>query len=112
MVMSGLWLFLLNVGLVFTGEPSGGGFGPWVLPWILATGLAGAIGGVFYLLSLDGPERFRTKPIRWWSWTGMLLGAVVPSLIAPVLVLIVLLTSPTLFLLDTSEGVRDDGRVA
>ena len=106
MVMFGVWVFAGNISLVFTGEPDGGGFGPWVLPWILGTGLAGAFGGVFYLLSIDGPERFRTKRTRWWSWAGMMLGALVPSLVAPFLVVIVLLTSPTLFLLDTSQEAK------
>ena len=102
MLMSGVWIFAGNIRLV-GGEY---GYGPWVLPWILGTGVAGAVGGLFYLLSIDGPKRFRTKRTRRWSWLGMMLGALVPSLVAPFLVVIVLLTSPTLFLLDTSQEAK------
>ena len=106
MVIFGVWAFAGSIRLFFTSETDGSGFGPWVLPWILGTGLAGAFGGVFYLLSIDGPERFRTKRTRWWSWAGMMLGALVPSIVALFLLLIVLLTSPTLFLLDTSQEAK------
>ena len=103
MLMSGVWLFAGNIGLV-GGEY---GYGPWVLPWILGTGVASAVGGLFYLLSIDGPRRFRTTRTRRWSWAGMFIGALVPSLIAPFLLLVVLLASPTLFLLQTANGTEE-----
>jgi hypothetical protein len=41
--------------------------------------LAGAVGGLFYLLSFDGPNRFRTQKTRMWGWIGMLAAGLVPT---------------------------------
>ena len=51
---------------------------------------SGAVGlpGVVFLLSLDGPERWRSTGRRAAGWTGMMIAAVLPTswlyLIAPV----------------------------
>lgn len=45
-----------------------------VLMW-----LAGAVGGLLYLLSFDGPSRFRTQKTRMWGWIGMLAAGLVPT---------------------------------
>ena len=103
MLMSGVWLFAGNVGLVGSDH----GYGPWVLPWILGAGAAGAMGGVFYLVSFDGPDRFRTRRIRSSAWAGMLIGSLVPSIIAPLLLVVVLLAFPTLFFLRTADVTED-----
>jgi hypothetical protein len=86
----GDWMFILNIG-------DGGSWAPWAYVWILASGLAGAVGGVLYLLSLDGPPRFRTKQRRIIGWGLMLASVLLPTSLTFMLVPLVLLMIPTLF---------------
>lgn len=90
----GAWVVIVNLGDAFQAR---GGYQGWVLLWIFTSGTAGAIGGLFYLVSFDGPDRFRTTRTRVASWFGMLGGALIPSMILPILVVLVLAVSPTLF---------------
>lgn len=92
------WMFLNNVLEVR--------YGGWVLAWILGSGLVGAVGGVAYLLSLDGGERFRTRPYRWGGWAAMLAAVMLPTSLTFMLVPLVVLLVPSLFLrLGPKEGV-------
>lgn len=105
----GAWVVIINIGEAFG---STGGYQGWILLWIFGSGLAGAVGGLFYLVSFDGPQRFRTTRTRLLSWLGMLGGALIPSMILPMLVVLVLAVSPTLFtapdrVIDDSAGVKD-----
>lgn len=105
----GAWVVIVNAGEAFTGT---GGYRGWILAWIFCSGLAGAAGGLFYLVSFDGPERFRTTRARLVAWLGMLGGALIPTMILPILVVLVLATSPTLFTApdrgtDHPEGVKE-----
>ncbi len=105
----GAWVVIINIGEAFR---STGVYQGWILLWILGSGLAGAVGGLFYLVSFDGPQRFRTTRTRLLSWLGMLGGALIPSMILPMLVVLVLAVSPTLFTapdrgIDDSAGVKD-----
>jgi hypothetical protein len=61
---------------------------PGLLLLVVAVGAVGLAGSIVYLLSLDGPERWRTTTRRALGWIGMMIAAVLPSswlyLIAPV----------------------------
>lgn len=89
-ILSG-WMFVVN--LPFQDR----GWEPWALVWILASGLAGAVGGVLYLLSIDGPRRFRTRAYRAWGWVAMLAAVILPTTLTIMLVPLVLVLAPSLF---------------
>jgi len=84
------WTFVVNVA-----QP--GAWETWAYLWIIASGLAGAVGGVAYLLSLDGPDRFHVKRFRWGGWAMMLLAILLPTSLTFMLVPLVLVLIPTLF---------------
>ena len=67
----GAWVFTLNLM-----ERSYDG---WVFVWVVLAGLSGAVGGVLFLLSVDGAQRFRTARMRLFGWVGMLVLALLPS---------------------------------
>jgi hypothetical protein len=85
----GVWMFILNLGA--------SGWDPVTYVWILASGAAGAVGGVLFLLSIDGPPRFRTKRTRITGWGLMLASVLLPTSLTFMLVPLVLLLIPTLF---------------
>jgi hypothetical protein len=85
----GVWMFILNLGA--------SGWNPVTYVWILASGAAGAAGGVLFLLSIDGPLRFRTKRTRITGWVLMLASVLLPTSLTFMLVPLVLLLIPTLF---------------
>jgi hypothetical protein len=89
------WMFVVNL--------SDRGWDPWILAWILGSGLIGALGGVLYLLSLDGPERFQTRLHRTVGWVGMLLAVLLPTSLTFMLVPLVLVLIPSLFTLRRAE---------
>lgn len=84
----GLWVFIINV-IQFS-------YSGWTLVWILVSGVLGAVGGVFYLLSFDGPDRIRTRRTRFSGWVGMLVLALLPWSYSFVVLPMLLLTIPTL----------------
>jgi hypothetical protein len=86
----GVWVLIVNL--------SARSYSGWVLVWILAAGLAGAAGGVLYLLSFDGPVRFRNRTSRLLGWGGMVFLSVLPTSLILVLFPMVLLAIPTLYL--------------
>jgi hypothetical protein len=89
-ILSG-WMFVVN--LPFEDR----GWEPWVLVWILASGLVGAIGGIAYLLSIDGGRRFRTRVYRVGGWLAMLVAVALPTNLTYMLVPLVLVLLPSLF---------------
>lgn len=105
MVILGGWVFGANVSQLFTEGSSSTDTG--VLIWILLTGAAGAVGGLLFLLSFDGPERLANRRTRIWGWIGMLAGAFLPSMVSPMLILVVLLASPALFTLEAKKEKTD-----
>lgn len=88
-----IWTFVANL----SNEQR---WGTWVLVWVLLSGLAGMAGGSVYLLSLDGPARFRARAFRTPSWTGMLVAMLLPTTLSIMLVPMVLTLIPSLFLYD------------
>ena len=95
----GAWMFVLNLGA--------SGWVPVTYVWILASGAAGAVGGVLFLLSIDGPPRFRTKRTRILGWGLMLASVLLPTSLTFMLVPLVLLLIPTLFKVP-SEDVGEE----
>lgn len=89
-ILSG-WMFVVNLPL------EDRGWEPWALIWILVSGLAGAVGGVLYLLSIDGPHRFRTRAYRVSGWVAMLAAVLLPTSLTIMLVPLVLVLIPSLF---------------
>ena len=74
------------------------GYSGWVYIWVMSSALAGAIGATLYLLTLDGPHRFRTRRIRLTGWVGMFVAVLLPTSLWLMLVPIVLGLIPSLFL--------------
>jgi hypothetical protein len=91
-VLAGAWVFFINlIGAVTDGSYEG-----WVLVWILVAGVAGAVGGALFLLSIDGPERFRTRRTRLIGWLVMWGLATLPSALMLVLAPFLVFTIPAL----------------
>lgn len=95
------WLLVVNVT-----QP--GAWEPWVYVWIIASGLVGTAGSAMYLLSLDGPGRFHTRPFRWGGWAMMLLAVVLPTNLTFMLVPIVLVLIPTLFTVGKGNQTQEE----
>jgi hypothetical protein len=89
MTILGVWVFAINL---IEDSYTGG-----TLRWILASGGLGAVGGVLYLLSFDGPDWVRTRWIRVSGWIGMLALAVLPWSFTFLVLPMFALTVPTLF---------------
>ena len=89
-VMLGVWILVVNLlDIAYHGR--------W-LALILGSGAAGAAGGTLYLLSFDGPGRFRSRPTRLVGWVGMLILALLPWSFWFVMQALVLVAVPSLFL--------------
>lgn len=86
----GAWIFILNL--------VDKGWSDLVLVWILASGLVGAVSGLGFLLSFDGPARFRNRWVRVISWAGMLASVALPTSLTFMLVPMVVLVLPTMFI--------------
>lgn len=82
------WMFIINVVEVI--------YDGWIFVWILLSGLLGMAGGLLYLFSVDGPDRYRTRTIRTVGWAMMLAAMVLPSSASFFLLPIVALLFPTL----------------
>lgn len=94
-LLYGAWMFSINLLEAVTGSNT---YDPrWMLFVVLAFGIAGAIGGTLFLLSLDGPPRFRTRRHRLIGWVGMLICAALPTSLYYVLLLMVAISSVALF---------------
>jgi hypothetical protein len=94
-LLYGAWMFSVNL---LEGVTGSNGYDPrWMLFLVLGFGLAGAIGGILFLLSLDGPPRFRTRSYRLIGWVGMLICAVLPTSLYYVLLIMVAISSLSLF---------------
>jgi hypothetical protein len=84
----GAWVLFINLVEV--------SYSGWVLAWILSAGFSGAVGGVLFLLSFDGPARARRRQVRLLGWLGMLFLALLPWSFQFVMLPLVLLTMPAL----------------
>jgi hypothetical protein len=84
----GAWVLFINLA-----ELSYSGF---ILVWVLSAGFQGALGGVLFLLSFDGPARLRSRHVRLLGWAGMLFLAFLPWSFQFVMLPLVLLVLPAL----------------
>lgn len=66
-------------GVMFFGNVANPGFQIWVWIWVLVSGLLGMAGGVGFMLTIDGPDRFRQKWVRAVSWAAMLVAVALPT---------------------------------
>ena len=81
------WIFAGNA-VVFTISDTQDS--PTVVLGILAVGLLGAVSALGFLLTFDGPNRWRNTTRRAATWVGMFLASLLPaSLIVVVLPLVV-----------------------
>jgi len=87
---------LLYSGVIFFGNAIGAMAGAdydsvEIMLLIVGIGAIGLAGSIVFLLSLDGPEAWRTTTRRALGWIGMMIAAVLPTswlfLIAPVTLL-------------------------
>jgi len=86
-LLYGAWMFSINLIEAVTGSNA---YEPrWVLFVVLGTGLAGAIGGTLFLLSIDGPPRFRTPMLRAIGWVGMFICSALPTSLFYVMLIMV-----------------------
>lgn len=95
------WTFVVNVA-----QP--GSWETWAYLWITASGLLGTVGGVAFLLSLDGPARFRVKRLRLGGWVMMLLAVLLPTSLTFMLVPLVLVLIPTLFTVNRDNQAKEE----
>lgn len=88
-LLPSVWIFILNafIDVDYDGR---------ILVWILISGAAGTAGSLLYLLSIDGPPRYRTRLIRTVGWAMMLAAMVLPSSLSFFLLPMVALLFPTL----------------
>jgi len=93
-LLYGAWMFSINLFEAVTGsntyEP------PWMLLIVLGFGASGAIGGTLFLLSIDGPSRFRTPMIRAIGWVGMFICAALPTSLFYILLIMVAISAVVL----------------
>lgn len=90
-----VWMFIINIVEV--------SYEGTILAWILLSGVAGAAGAAFYLLSIDGPERFRTRARRAMGWVAMFAAMILPSSLSFFLLPLVTLLLPSLFMIRSPE---------
>lgn len=84
----GVWVVVGNlIELRYSGS---------TLALILASGVLGAVGGLLYTASFDGPEQLRTPMARRSGWLGMLALALLPSGFSLLLFVALAATFPTL----------------
>lgn len=95
LIVSG-WMFIINLVEV--------SYEGWILVWILLSGLAGVAGGALYLLSIDGPDRYRTRGRRSLGWVAMLLAMLLPTSLSFFLLPTLAVLIPTLFIADSAGG--------
>jgi hypothetical protein len=89
-MLLGAWILIVNLAVR-------GGVEPWVQVWVVFSGAAGLLGGVAYLFSLDGSERFSRRSWRVAGWLGLLASALLPHSFSFLVLPAVLFLLPTLF---------------
>jgi hypothetical protein len=93
-LLYGAWVVTINLFEAATGsntyEP------PWMLLVVLGFGAFGAVGGILFLLSIDGPPGFRTPMIRAIGWVGMFICSALPTSLFYVLLIMVAISAVVL----------------
>jgi hypothetical protein len=93
-LISGGWIFAANL----VGAAGGSRYdSTGVFLTILAFGLLGFVCAVGFLLTFDGPVRWRTTKRRAIAWLGMFVSALLPSSLIVIVFPLVLLAAVTIF---------------
>jgi hypothetical protein len=95
-VLLGAWVLLVNVVEVLSVNGVEVRYSGWILVWILSAGFLGALGGVLFLLSFDGPARLQNRRVRFVGWLGILFLALLPWSFQFVMLPLALLLLPAL----------------
>jgi hypothetical protein len=85
----GVWIFVVN-----SIEHH---YDSWIGLWVILSGLAGAIGGPLFLVSIDGPGRWRSRRARTTGWVLMLASALLPHSLTILILPLVLALAPSVF---------------
>jgi len=76
----GGWMFLGNLILAMI---EGNNYRPgWVLLLVLLAAALGVVGAILFLLSFDGPAKWRTRTRRIVGWSGMIGCLLLPTSIS------------------------------
>ena len=100
------WVFVASLANALAGAV----YDPLWTPWLIfGVAVVGLTGSVAFLLSLDGPRRWRTRARRFLGWCGMMFFALLPS---QLIVIMAPLTAGGLLalLIRPSEPARTRGR--
>ena len=109
LALYGYWILFVNITGAL-GMFGGTRYEPWwVLPIVLFAGAAAGVGGTLFLLSLDGPSRFRSKRIRSWAVALMLTGGLLPTSLTLFVLPLALLVLPSLFVSFPEQPTGDLG---
>ena len=93
-LLYGAWMVTINLFETVTGSNT---YEPrWMLLVVLGFGVSGVIGGTLFLLSIDGPSRFRTPMIRAIGWVGMFICAALPTSLFYILLIMVAISAVVL----------------
>lgn len=93
-VLYGLLLFVGNLIDMAQGEVDA----PWwAIAWVLASGLVALAGGVTFILSIDGPPRWRSRIRRGVGIGLMFASSLLPSTVGSVVFVLALLSIVTMW---------------
>lgn len=90
MILSG-WALLVNVIDLIRGDIEAPGLAAVL---VVSAGISGALGGLAYLASFDGPSTLRTQRLRLAGWFGMLIATLLPTSFTLMVLPIVLVVCP------------------
>ena len=106
-VLYGALLFFGNLFSYFGGNVDA----PWwAISWVLASGLVAMGGGAGFIVTFDGPEKWRTRKRRAIAVAMMMLSSFVPSTVGAITFVLALLATPSTWVrFDDSEIPATDG---
>lgn len=106
-VLYGALLFFGNLFSYFGGNVEA----PWwAILWVLVSGAVAMAGGAGFILTFDGPERWRTRKSRALAVAMMMLSSFVPSTVGAITFVFAVLTIPSIWVrFDDKEAAATDG---
>lgn len=106
-VLYGLLLFIGNLVDLAQGEVDAD-TPLWAISWVLGSGLAALAGGVIFILSFDGPPRWRTKFRRGTGIGLMMASSLLPSTVGSIVFVFAILAIPSIWMRATDENPPTD----
>lgn len=101
-VIYGLLLFVGNTVELARGQV--GDVPVWAIAWILVSGLAAVAGGILFILSFDGPARWRTRFRRGTGIALMVASSLIPSTVGSIVFVFAIFALPSLWVRPSSSG--------